>query len=211
MGAGKSIFKGAIKGLITLVLSIIVPMLLFKQIKDIPDIVGLEISLENTEYLRILFWISAIGMISVAFSFAKGSSPKRSKRRALFGIGGVLANCFYIYQYKFSGASTFTMQISDLGTISVDLGVILNFWMGLIFLKIIIEIYDLFDAIFYKKKKKVEILEQTIPADQTTQSERIETQSFESHMQGKVEKTSEESDIDFPDEYTNKTEEDGDN
>lgn len=192
MGAGKNISKGVIRGLITLVLSIIVPLLLFKQIKDIPDIMGLEISLENTEYMRILFWITAIGMISVSFSFAKNSSPKRSKRRALFGIGGVLANCFYIYQYKFSGASTFTMQISDLGTISLDLGVILNFWMGLIFLKIIIEIYDLFDAIFYKKKKKAEILEQSIPADPTTKSEGIETQSYGSHMQENAEETSEE-------------------
>lgn len=210
MGAGKNIFKGIIKGLITLVLSIIVPLLLFKQIKDFPDVMGLDISLENTEYNRILFWITAVGMISVSFSFAKGSSPKRSKQKAIFGIGGVLANCFYIYQYKFSGASTFTMQISDLGTISVDLGVILNLWMGLIFLKIIIEIYDLFDAISYKKKKKAENLEQTIPTNLTLQNEGGKTQSFASNSQQKTQETSNEPDTDFLAEFKQKTEEDGD-
>lgn len=197
MSAGKNIFKGIIKGLITLVLSIIVPLVLFKQIKDFPDIMGLDISLENTEYNRILFWITAVGMISVSFSFAKGSSPKRSKRKALFGIGGVFANCFYIYQYKFSGASTFTMQISDLGTISVDLGVILNLWMGLIFLKIIIEIYDLFDAISYKKKKK---------ANLTLENEGDKIQSFASNLQEKTQETFNEPGPDFK----QKTEEDGD-
>ena len=197
MGAGKNIFKGVIKALITLVLSIIVPFLLFRQIKDFPDIMGLEITLENTEYNRILFWITAIGMISVAFSFAKGSSPKRSRRGALFGIGGVLANCFYIYQYKFSGASTFTMGISDLGTISVDLGVILNLWMGLIFLKIIIEIYDLIDAFLYEKKKK------TNSTDITLQNEIL---SFDSDMIRKNEENTEQTDAGF----TNKTEQDGD-
>jgi hypothetical protein len=179
------------------VLSIIVPLVLFKQIKDFPDIMGLDISLENTEYNRILFWITAVGMISVSFSFAKGSSPKRSKRKALFGIGGVFANCFYIYQYKFSGASTFTMQISDLGTISVDLGVILNLWMGLIFLKIIIEIYDLFDAISYKKKKK---------ANLTLENEGDKIQSFASNLQEKTQETFNEPGPDFK----QKTEEDGD-
>ncbi len=202
MGAGKNIFKGIIKGLITLVLSIIVPLVLFRQIKDFPDIMGLDISLENTEFDRILFWITAIGMISVSFSFAKGSSPKRSKRKALFGIGGVFANCFYIYQYKFSGASTFTMQISDLGTISVELGVILNLWMGLIFLKIIIEIYDLFDAISYKKKKK---------ANLTLQNEGDKIQSFASNLQGKTyDEASNEPDTDFLSGFKQKTEEDGD-
>ncbi|MHA1727577.1 MAG: hypothetical protein ACTSWY_02460 [Promethearchaeota archaeon] len=153
MGAVKNIIKGSIMALITLVITILIPLLTFNYLRELPQVLGMTITLVDELWYSVAFWIIAAGIINVAFSFAKGSSPKRSKRKALFGMGKIFASCFYIYSYKFSGAaSEMYFLIEGKGIIYFDLQNMLLLWMGLIFLKIIVEIYDFFDAIFYTIK-----------------------------------------------------------
>ena len=154
MSITKRILYALLRMSISLVLSIIVPLVLFGSVKNIPDILGMSITLEQQLYDSIVFWIISCGMLTISLTFAKFSSPKRSPQRAIFGIFNIFASCIYIYSYKFSGASQLSYSIQNYGSVSFDVGVMLNLWMGLIFLKIILEIYDLVDGIIYQRKAK---------------------------------------------------------
>jgi hypothetical protein len=180
MGLTKRLLYALLRMSISLVMSIIIPLWLFGSVKNIPDILGMEITLEQQVYDSIVFWIIAIGMITVSLTFAKHSSPKRSPQRAIFGIFNIFANMFYIYSYKFSGASQLTYTIQNYGSIAFDVGVMLNLWMGLIFLKIILEVYDLVDGIIYQRNAR-NILEDGIP--ETVENGDIEYQNGEEETQ----------------------------
>ena len=152
MGKGKNLFGGFLRAAIYTGTSILVPYYTFKYIREL-TVAGYNITLSNQLYNRIIFWILAIGIVTVAFAFGVGASPKRTKRQAIFKMGQTIANVFYVIMYKFSGASRFTL-VFDFGFVTFDVGLMLRLWLGVIALKLLLELYELIDAIIYQNMIK---------------------------------------------------------
>jgi hypothetical protein len=155
----KNVLRGVARATEYAVSSVLIPYLSFRYLRDL-NVGGFPISVSNEQYDTIIFWITAIGLITVAAAFGVGSSPKRTPRKAVFLMIQTVANCIYIYSYKFSGAADYSMAIVGFGTISFSVGALLNLWMGVIFLKTALNLYDFIDAIIFQKKQKKLRLEQ---------------------------------------------------
>ncbi len=151
MGAIKNVIFGILKGIRYGCMNILLPFLTFTFIRQI-NVAGLDIYLSNTKFQEIMFWVTALSLLVISAGFATSCSPKHSKRRAIFGIMLTISNCLYLYSYKYTGATLFELEIVDLGRVSVDLTLMLNLSLGVVFLNIIMNIYEFFDAIAYQKK-----------------------------------------------------------
>lgn len=156
MGSASLIFKGISLAAVKAVTRMLIPYYTFKYISEL-EIMGIPIGLTNEQFNIIVFWITALGLCSVACAFGKGASPKRSPRKAIFFFGDIVIYCFYLWCYKFSGAASLTLTF-EFGSVTYDLGVMLQLWMGVVVLKLILATYDLIDGIIYTKKKKAEYL-----------------------------------------------------
>jgi hypothetical protein len=94
----------------------------------------------------IMFWLVAIGSITASLSFTKASSPKYSTRKAIFEIILIIANAFYLYLYRFSGALDIAVSLdlgTAVGTLSLNFENMIYISMGVIALNLIIGLYDL--------------------------------------------------------------------
>lgn len=150
----KNILMGLVKSIRWGLTSILIPYATFSYFKEYEALGGIKIVMPDEVYTSIIFWITAIGLITVSIAFAVGSSPKRSKRRAIFGMILTSSKLFYLWMYKFSGAVDFAFIIQGLGIFTVDISLMLQLWLGTIFLRYALDIYDLIDAIIYNKKQK---------------------------------------------------------
>ncbi|MBD3352292.1 MAG: hypothetical protein GF364_12465 [Candidatus Lokiarchaeota archaeon] len=158
--SGKLIFKGIFLALLKAVTCMLIPYLSFKYISEL-EVMGIPIGLTNEQFDLIMYWITALGLVQIAVSFGKGSSPKRSPRKAIFFIMQIGVYCLYLWCYKFSGAASLTLSF-EYGSVTYDLATMLQLWMGIVVLKILIAIYDLIDGIIYTRKKKREAKEEDI-------------------------------------------------
>jgi hypothetical protein len=144
MGTAKNMLKGILFTAIYFTTTMIIPYLTFTWIKNL-EVVGVPIVMSQTEYERILFWISAFGLLITGCAFFNYSSPKQSIRKAVFALIQILLNSLYIWSYKFSGATEVNFQILSLGALSIDFQQMILLYMGIYFFTIILKGYDLID------------------------------------------------------------------
>jgi hypothetical protein len=155
MGTAKNMLKGILFTLIYLTTTMIIPYLTFTYIKNLV-ILGVPIEMSQQEYDKILFWISAFGLLISGCAFFNYSSPKQSMRKAIFALLQIIINCLYIWSYKFSGATEVNFEILSIGALSVDFQQMILVYMGIYFLTIILKGYDLIDFTLNRKKIREE-------------------------------------------------------
>lgn len=170
MGWFPNILKGIIYMGVYLTTTMIIPFLTFTWINEI-QVLGVSIVLEQLEYERIIFWISAFGLLISACAFFNYSSPKQSLRKGTFALIQILLNCLYIWSYKFSGATEvkfeIVFEITNVGFIAIDVQNMVLLYMGIYFLTILLKGYDLIDFVINRDKirqKRYKIIEEGVDA-----------------------------------------------
>jgi hypothetical protein len=165
MGWFPNLLKGIIYMGVYITITIVIPFFTFTWIKEI-QVLGVAIVLEQTEYNRIIFWISAFGLLISACAFFNYSSPKQSIRKGVFALVQILLNCLYIWSYKFSGATEvkfeIIFEITSVGFIAINVQNMVMLYMGIYFLTIILKGYDLVDFVVNRDKirqKRYKIIE----------------------------------------------------
>ncbi|MEX2681043.1 MAG: hypothetical protein Q6373_005550, partial [Candidatus Sigynarchaeota archaeon] len=126
----------------------------------IPIESGFTIDLFRQKIDDILFYIIAMGIIQVGIAFAKGSSPKYSKRRAIFSLFNFLGAASYSYIIKFSGLSRIPITVTNIGEITVSLDAFVYFVFGIVVLNSLLAIFDLIIAIKDQRNKMVYSLDE---------------------------------------------------
>jgi len=144
MGTAKNILKGILFTIIYFTTTMIIPYLTFTWIKNL-EVVGVPIVMSQLEYERILYWISAFGLLITGCAFFNYSSPKQSIRKAVFALIQILLNSMYIWSYKFSGATEINFVVLSFGALSIDFQQMIMLYMGIYFFTIILKGYDLID------------------------------------------------------------------
>jgi len=155
MGATKNFLKGLIYMCIYITTTMVIPFLTFTWIKEV-QVAGVNIVLEQQEYDRIIFWISAFGLLISSCAFFNYSSPKQSIRKGTFALIQILLNCLYIWSYKFSGATSvrfeIVIELTDVGFITVNVQNLVMLYMGVYFLTIVLKGYDFIDFVVNREK-----------------------------------------------------------
>lgn len=151
MGTARNMFRGILFTGIYLTITMIIPYLTFTWVKDL-TILDVPIVMSQLEYERILFWISAFGLMISGCAFFNYSSPKQSIRKAIFALIQIILNCLYIWSYKFSGATEVNFTIFTIGNLSIDLSQMVLLYMGIYFFTIILKVYDLVDFTLNREK-----------------------------------------------------------
>lgn len=134
--------------------TIIIPYILFTYIYGLTTSVQEQVNLGMTaeRYEQVTFWILALGLVICGFAFLSSSSPKRSKRRAVFKIALVFFNILYIWIYALSSATLVNIDIMQVVVFTIDLTNFIMFYMGIYFLSIIVQVIKLLEYVFYKEK-----------------------------------------------------------
>ena len=140
----KNMTRGIIFAIIYIVVTIIIPYLTFTIVKNL-SIAGLDLTIEQVKYDRILFYVFAFGFIISGCAFFAYSSPKNTIRRAFFSLLQIILNCLYIWSYKFSGAMEIEFVLVGYGNIYINLQQLILVYLGIYFLSILLRIYDLVD------------------------------------------------------------------
>ena len=142
----KNLLRGFGAALSNVITKILIPMYLFRTVLQDTTVTMVDLGYTEAKVDTIIFWIVAMGSITASLSFSKASSPKYSQRKAIFDIILVLANAFYLYVYKFSGALDIAVTL-DLGvaltTFYLSFENMVYISMGVIGLNLIIGLYDL--------------------------------------------------------------------
>jgi len=154
MGRFFNITKGIIFMCVYIVITMVIPILTFTWVKEV-QILGVGIVLTQHDYERIIFWISAFGLLISAAAFFNYSAPKQSIRKGTFALVQIILNCLYIWSYKFSGATEIrfeiVFEIASIGFISINVKNMIMLYMGVYFLTIILKGYDFFDYVLNRK------------------------------------------------------------
>jgi hypothetical protein len=155
MGAAKNIFSGIISAIISLASYVLIPWIGLTVAKTLTLPMGVTIELFREKIDNILFYIIALGIVNVGIAFAKGSSPKYSKRKAIFALLNLLGAATYSYIIKFSGLSQIPITLTNLGEITISLDAFVYFVFGIVVLNSLLAIFDLVVAIKDQKKEMV--------------------------------------------------------
>ena len=154
MGRFFNITKGVIFMSVYIVTTMVIPYFTFTFIKNM-QLLGVDIVLEQQNYERIIYWVSAFGLLISSTAFFNYSSPKQSIRKGTFALIQIILNCLYIWSYKFSGATEvrfeIVIEVVNIGYISVNVENMLMLYMGVYFLTIILKGYDFFDFLLNRK------------------------------------------------------------
>ncbi len=155
MGRNFNIFKGLIYLSVYITTTMVIPFLTFTLMKEF-SINGVDIILEQPDYDRIIFWVSAFGLLISACAFFNYSSPKQSIRKGTISLIQILLNCLYIWSYKFSGATEIRFEIiievANFGFIAINVENMVMLYMGVYFLTIVLKGYDFIDFIINREK-----------------------------------------------------------
>ncbi len=160
MGAAKNIFSGMLSAIISLASYVILPWIGLSVAKTIAIPYPADITYFRSQIDDVLFYIIAMGIIQVGIAFAKGSSPKYSKRRAIFSLLNLFGAAAYSYIIKFTGLSRIPIVITGLGEITVSLDAFVFFVFGIVVLNSLLAIFDLIIAIKDQRKEVVYSLDQ---------------------------------------------------
>ena len=153
MGAFTNMFRGFIFTCVYITTTIVIPYTTFTFIKNLPvSGLGIDLGLTQQRYDQIIFWVFAFGLIISGCAFFRYSSPSQSIRKGFLGLIQVILNCFYIWSYKFSGATEIQFTVVDYGGLFIDLTNFIMLSMGIYFLTIIIKVYDVVDFAVNRNK-----------------------------------------------------------
>ncbi|NMC07380.1 MAG: hypothetical protein GYA24_19350 [Candidatus Lokiarchaeota archaeon] len=160
MGAAKNIFSGMIQSIVALATFIVVPWLGLTAVKTLD--LGASISIQ---YFRdgiddILFYIISIGLVMCALAFAKGSSPKYSKRKPVFSLLYLFGAACYSYIIKYTGLSRVPITLVGYGDIVVNLDAFVYFVFGIVVINSILTILDLIIVIADQRREDVYSLDE---------------------------------------------------
>ena len=135
MTAIKNILKGIMALLYNAVISIMIPLIVFNVISEY-YVAGIYITLTESQYQIIIFWIVSFGLLLCATAFFAASAPARSRRKGVMELLQILINSAYMFMYKFSGASVLVFELAGEqnynGFIELDMTKLVILWMGLI-------------------------------------------------------------------------------
>ena len=154
-GGIKNMVRGVIFMGIYLTSTLIIPFMTFSWIMSL-KVEGVPIEISNTQYKRIIFWVTAFGLLISGTAFFAYSAPSHSIRRGTFSLMQIILNCFYLWSYKFSGALEIELELVDLGIVAINLTQMILLYMGIYFLTVGIKAYDLVDFIVNREKIKFE-------------------------------------------------------
>ena len=126
-------------------------MLTLSWIQEL-SVIGLPIVIEQENFDRVIFWLTAFGFLIAGCAFFQFSSPKQSIRRAIFALLQILINCMYIWSYKFSGATEIFFTIQDLGYVALNVSEMVMLYLGIYFITVVLKGYDLIDFIVNREK-----------------------------------------------------------
>ena len=150
-----NITKGVIFMSIYIVTTMVIPYFTFTFIKNM-QLLGVDIVLEQQNYERIIYWVTAFGLLISSTAFFNYSSPKQSIRKGTFALIQIILNCLYIWSYKFSGATEvrfeIVVEVVNIGYITVNVQNMVMLYMGVYFLTIILKGYDFLDFVINRKK-----------------------------------------------------------
>jgi len=155
----KNIFRGVVFTLIYITMTIIIPYLTFSWVQNLSIFGVIDIEMTQAQYERIIFWVIAFGLIVSGSAFFAYSSPPQSIRGGIFALIQVILNCFYIWSYRFSGATEIQFEITSFGSFYLNLQQMIIVYLGLYFLTILLKIYDIVDFVVNREKireKRVE-------------------------------------------------------
>jgi len=154
MGRFSNIVKGIIFMCVYIGTTMVIPFLTFTWVKEV-QLLGVAIVLTQHDYEKIIFWISAFGLLISATAFFNYSSPKQSIRKGTFAMVQIILNCLYIWSYKFSGATEIrfeiVFEIANIGFISINVQNMVMLYMGVYILTILLKGYDFFDFLLNRK------------------------------------------------------------
>nr|MDO8112974.1 hypothetical protein [Candidatus Sigynarchaeota archaeon] len=155
MGAAKNMFRGIISAAIAVVMYVAIPWIGLNVVKTLDLGAYGSIDYARFNINNILFFIQSLGIIQAGIAFAKGSSPKYSKRRAVFSLlsfGGAGA---YSYIIKYSGLSQVPIILTGIGEITVTFDALVFMVFGIVVLNSVLALFDLFITIKDQKNKVV--------------------------------------------------------
>ena len=160
MGAAKNIIRGLIVMGIYITTTIVIPIFTFDFVTNLSiEVVPgqtIDITMAQGDVDAIFYWLISLGLVISGLAFFSQSSPRKSRRAVIFSILQVLANGFYLWSYKFSGAAVLELQIVNLGVIQIDLIEMLSLYLGAYSLVIITKLWKLAEVDYYSRKDKGE-------------------------------------------------------
>jgi len=191
MGAFKNIFRGFIYTCIYITTTIGIPYYTFTFIKDLPvSGLGIDLGLTQQRYDQIIFWVFAFGLVISGCAFFRYSSPSQSIRQGVLGLIQVILNCFYIWSYKFSGATEIQFVVLGFGGLFIDLTNFIMLTMGIYFLTIILRVYDIVDFSINRKKIREQKKQKTYEIGEDGKKKKIKLKG-KKKKEKKVEKKTE--------------------
>jgi hypothetical protein len=160
MGGIKNIFRGFLGMAIYMTTTMLIPILTLdyvdKLVIPITPEQTINIEMAQGQIATIIFWLTALGLVISGLAFFSWSSPSSSRRKVIFSIILVIANCFYLWSYKFSGATQISIQIIGFGSMTLDFGLMAMLYLGAYSLVIIAKFWKLIEVDFAKRKEKKE-------------------------------------------------------
>ena len=156
---------------IYIVTTMVIPYFTFTFIKNI-ELLGVAIVLEQSDYERIIYWVSTFGLLISSCAFFNYSSPKQSIRKGTFALIQLVLNCLYIWSYKFSGATEvrfeIVIEIVSIGYITVNVQNMVMLYMGTYFLTILLKGYDFLDFAINRKSIREKRYKTTIGGEEVS-------------------------------------------
>ena len=171
MGRFYNTTKGVIFMSIYIVTTMVIPYFTFTFIKNM-ELLGVAIVLEQSDYERIIYWVSTFGLLISSCAFFNYSSPKQSIRKGTFALIQLVLNCLYIWSYKFSGATEvrfeIVVEIVSIGYITVNVQNMVMLYMGTYFLTILLKGYDFLDFAINRKSIREKRYKTTIGGEEVS-------------------------------------------
>ncbi len=171
MGRFYNTTKGVIFMSIYIVTTMVIPYFTFTFIKNM-ELLGVAIVLEQSNYERIIYWVSTFGLLISSCAFFNYSSPKQSIRKGTFALIQLVLNCLYIWSYKFSGATEvrfeIVVEIVSIGYITVNVQNMVMLYMGTYFLTILLKGYDFLDFAINRKTIREKRYKTTIGGEEVS-------------------------------------------
>ena len=171
MGRFYNTTKGVIFMSIYIVTTMVIPYFTFTFIKNM-ELLGVAIVLEQSNYERIIYWVSTFGLLISSCAFFNYSSPKQSIRKGTFALIQLVLNCLYIWSYKFSGATEvrfeIVVEIVSIGYITVNVQNMVMLYMGTYFLTILLKGYDFLDFAINRKSIREKRYKTTIGGEEVS-------------------------------------------
>jgi len=159
MGAAKNIWWGLIWAMFSVILYVVIPYFTLSSVSTILLSGYGALDYHRLNIDDVLFFILSIGIINAGLAFAKGSSPKFSKRKACFSLLSFGGSGAYMYIIKFSGLSQIPIVLT-IGTLTVTFTAFVYMIAGIVVLNSFLAVLDVIIAVTEQHDKIVYSLDE---------------------------------------------------